>query len=134
MEFLKQYEILNKKAITDLKTSIIILQSFEDGDNELDLETIMFHLQQCAEKFIKSILDFNNIKFPHTHDIDILVNLINSNNIDIPLKINDFSHLTDYAVEGRYAILHDDIEDAHTYIEQLKQLKQFIQNNQKDKQ
>ena len=33
-----------KKAKTDLKAAKILLKSFEDGDEELDLETVMFHL------------------------------------------------------------------------------------------
>ena len=56
MEFLKQYEVLFKKAKTDLKAAKILLEKFEEGDEELDLETVMFHLQQCAEKLLKSLL------------------------------------------------------------------------------
>ncbi len=127
MEFLKQYEVLFKKARTDLKAGKNLLADFENGDDELDLETIMFHLQQCAEKLIKALLDFNKLKFPHTHDIEILLILIKSNNIKIPLNTDILENLTDYAVEGRYAIVHDDIEDAHAYINLLEKLKIFVQ-------
>ena len=68
-EFLKQYEILLKKATVDLNTAKVILENFELGEIELDLEVIMFHLQQSSEKLIKSILDYNKIKFPYSHDI-----------------------------------------------------------------
>ena len=56
MEFLKQYEVLYKKAKTDLKVAKNILEDFENGDDELDLEVVMFHLQQSTEKLLKSLL------------------------------------------------------------------------------
>ena len=73
MEFLKQYEVLYKKAKADLKAAKILLENFEDGVEELDLETIMFHLQQCAEKLLKSLLAYNKIHFTKTHDIEKLL-------------------------------------------------------------
>lgn len=54
MEFLRQYEILLKKARTDLKVAKNILEDFEKGDEDLDLEVVMFHLQQSVEKLLIS--------------------------------------------------------------------------------
>jgi len=34
--------------------------------------------------------------------------------------------LTDYAVEGRYAIMHDDLSDVDKYIEILSRLIEFV--------
>lgn len=73
MEFVKQYVILHKKAKTDLRVAKILLEGFEKGDNELDVEVIMFHLQQCAEKLLKSILAFNEQHFTKIHSIETLV-------------------------------------------------------------
>ena len=75
-KFLKQYEILFKKAVVDLNSAKVIWISFEQGNIELDIEVIFFHLQQCSEKFIKSLLDFYQIKFPRTHDLQSLINLL----------------------------------------------------------
>ncbi len=127
-KFLKQYEILIKKAIVDLNSAKVLLVSFEDGKIELDLEIIFFHLQQCVEKAIKSYLDFNKVKFPHTHDLKDLINLSNNNKLVIIKNddINDILLLTQYAVEGRYAILHDDLEDADKYIKILDELLEFV--------
>jgi len=69
-KFLKQYEILFKKAKVDLNTAKLVMDSFEEGEIELDLEIVMFHLQQSVEKFLKTLIDYNKIKFPHTHDIE----------------------------------------------------------------
>lgn len=126
IKFLKQYEILFKKAKVDLHTAKILLISFDNGDIELELEVIFFHLQQCAEKLMKTILDFNNIKFPHTHDLKNLINLLNKNKINTILEIKSLELLTEYAVEGRYAVIHDDLEDTDKYIKILNKLLEFV--------
>jgi len=128
-KFLKQYEILIKKAVVDLNTAKVVLKSFEEGNIELDLEVVFFHLQQCAEKVIKTLLDYKQIKFPHTHDIKNLIYLLNKNNIETVDYIDNFIPLTDFAVEGRYAVIHDDLYDAHQYIEQLEVLLKFVKNS-----
>ena len=124
-KFLKQYEILIKKAIVDFNSAKGLLMLFEDGKIELDLEVIFFHFQQCAEKLIKTILDYKNIKFPHNHNIRELIKIANDNKIIID-NIDELSQLTQYAVEGRYAIIHDDLDDADKYIEILEELLNFI--------
>ncbi|MEA2018108.1 MAG: HEPN domain-containing protein [Campylobacterota bacterium] len=126
-KFLKQYEILLKKAKVDLHTAKLLLTSFDNGDTELELEVIFFHFQQCAEKLIKTILDFNQIKFPHNHNIRELIKLTNDNNIIIKY-IDELSQLTQYAVEGRYAILHDDLDDTDKYIVILDELLEFVKD------
>ncbi len=128
-KFLKQYEILIKKAVVDLNTAKVVLKSFEEGNIELDLEVVFFHLLQCAEKVIKTLLDYKQIKFPHTHDIKNLIYLLNENNIETVDYIDNFIPLTDFAVEGRYAVIHDDLDDAHQYIEQLDELLKFVKKS-----
>ena len=126
MEFMRQYAVLFKKAKTDLKVSKNLLRDFEAGDDELDLEIIMFHLQQCAEKSLKALLSFNKYHFTKTHDLEILINACRENNIEIQENIETVLPLSEYAVEGRYAIIHDDLEDAHEYIKFLDELINFI--------
>ncbi len=120
-EFLKQYEILFKKSKIDLASAKILLKSFEEENTELELEVIFFHLQQCAEKLIKTLLDFQCIKFPHNHNIRELIKLASDNKILIN-NIDELSMLTQYAVEGRYAIIHDDLSDTDKYINILEEL------------
>jgi HEPN domain-containing protein len=36
---------------------------------------ITFHAQQCAEKYLKAFLVFNNSEFPYTHNITTLIDL-----------------------------------------------------------
>ena len=126
MEFLKQYEVLYKKAKADLKAAKILLENFEDGVEELDLETIMFHLQQCAEKLLKSLLAYNKIHFTKTHDIEKLLEELRKNQITTLDESKELIKLSEYAVEGRYAIIHDDLEDANNYIKILEKLSDFV--------
>jgi len=127
-KFLKQYEILIRKSAADLSSAKVLLIAFNEGQNELDLEIIFFHLQQCAEKLIKALLDFNKIKFPHTHDLKDLINLLEDNKINPIKNIDYIVLLSQYAVEGRYAIIHDDLDNANDYIVILEELLAFVRD------
>jgi len=132
-QFLKQYEILFKLSTADLKSAKVILSAFEAGDIELNLNVIFFHLQQCAEKLIKSLLDFHKIKFPHTHDLRELIYILEDNNINFIENSQNISDLTQYAVEGRYAIIHDDLDDVDKYIVILDELLEFVKEKISEK-
>jgi len=126
MEFMKQYHVLLKKAKVDLKVVKNLYADFSDGDEELDLEVIMFHAQQSSEKLLKSLLAFSKVHVTKTHDIKNLIALIHSNKIEILDDIEYLIPLTYYAVEGRYSIVHDDIEDVEKYIDYLDKLLIFV--------
>ena len=127
-KFLKQYEILYIKAKEDFVAGKYLLDGFNNHNLELKLEIIFFHFQQCSEKLIKSLLDFKEIKFPHNHNIRELIKLANDNKILIENK-DELSMLTQYAVEGRYLIIHDDLSDADKYVEILDKLLIFIESH-----
>jgi HEPN domain-containing protein len=128
MAFLRQYEILIKKAKSDLKAGKNLLEDFTNGDDELDLETIMFHFQQCAEKLLKSLLIYNRHHIVKTHDIEDLILTIQDNNLEIISDVNKLIPLTEYAVEGRYAVIHDDLDDTDKYIKILDELLIYVHN------
>ncbi len=127
-KFLKQYEVLYQKARTDFKVAKNILRDFEAGDIDLDLEVIMFHLQQSAEKLIKSLLDYNGIKYPYSHDLKTLINLSNDNSIIIP-NGDKFVPLSVYAATGRYAVIHDDLDDIDKYVILINNLLEFVKSS-----
>jgi len=120
--YLKQYEILYKKAVVDFNMAKVAFAEFEKGEIELDLEVIFFHLQQCAEKLIKAVLDFKEIRFTKTHDLALLIQLLDDNSIFIHDDIKQLIDLTDYAVEGRYAVLCEDISNAENYFKLLNEM------------
>ncbi len=125
-KFLKQYEILFLKAKEDLIAAKYLLDGFNNHNLELNLEIVFFYFQQFIEKLIKAYLDFNKIKFPHTHDLKDLINLLEDNDINFIDNIDSIVLLTQYAVEGRYAIIHDDLDDIDKYIMILDELLEFV--------
>jgi HEPN domain-containing protein len=127
-KYLKQYELFYKKAGVDFKAAQNLYEDFQKKDSELDLEVIFFHLQQAAEKLLKALLSFRHVNFPKIHDLEELINLIHRNNIDIQLNSEKIIDLGDYAVEGRYSIIHDDYEDAKDYFILISRLKEDIEN------
>lgn len=130
-KFLKQYEIFYKKAVIDFNMATIALKEFEKGEIVLDLEAICFHLQQCTEKLIKAVLDFNQIKFSRTHDLSLLIKYLDDNNIDTLPKVKDLIPLSDFAVEGRYSMIVDDLDEVDSYFKILDNLLELAKSELK---
>jgi len=111
VSFLNQYEILFNKAKADLFAANVLYARFNEGNSELDLEIICFHLQQCAEKLLKAVLSKKQIYYPNIHDLEALLNIIKDNSIDLNTDRDLLIELNDYAVEGRYSIMQDDLKN-----------------------
>ena len=126
MEFLKQYRVLYKKAKSDLNVAKILWKKFESGEVELDLTIIMFHLQQSAEKLLKALLAYNSLHYTKTHSIEKLIEVTETSNINLSKNIEKLIPLSDFAVEGRYSIILDDIEDVESHFEILDDFIIFV--------
>lgn len=84
---------MNNSAIEWLKAAfsdIVVMNSIVD--NDLVTHMTAFHSQQCIEKSLKSILEFNNKKVPKKHDILLINELVSEyiviENEDLLDKIN----------------------------------------------
>ena len=115
------------KAIVDLNSGKYLLEAFNADEIEIDIEKIYFELQQSGEKLLKSMLSKKAIRFPKSHDIEQIIELCKENNICLIEDIECLIELNDYAVEGRYSIIHDDINEADRYIVVLERLIAVIQ-------
>jgi len=115
------------KAIVDLNSGKYLLEAFNADEIEIDIEKIYFELQQSGEKLLKSMLSKKAIRFPKSHDIEQIIELCKENNICLIEDIECLIELNDYAVEGRYSIIHDDINEADRYIIVLEKLIAVIQ-------
>jgi len=104
------------KAIVDFNSGKCLLDNFENNNIEIDVEKIYFDFQQSVEKLLKSLITHNCIAIKKTHDLEELINICLKNNINLIENIEQFIDLNEYAVEGRYDIICDDIDDAPTYI------------------
>jgi HEPN domain-containing protein len=66
------------------------------------LEAIGFHSQQAAEKYLKAFLVHHQIEFPKTHNLDEILDLVESVNPDIAKTLKDINELNPYGVDIRY--------------------------------
>ncbi len=116
------------KAIVDLNSGKHLLDAYNSDELEIDIEKIYFELQQCGEKLLKSMLSKKAIRFPRSHDIEQIIELCQENEIVLVEEIECLIELNDYAVEGRYSIIHDDINEADKYIAVLEKLIEIIRD------
>lgn len=66
------------------------------------LEDACFHAQQCSEKALKALLMSQQIDFPRTHIIELLLDLLKAQGVLIPESVDHAYVLTQYAVQTRY--------------------------------
>lgn len=114
------------KATIDFNSAKALFELFEANKLDIDIDKVYFELQQSAEKLLKAILSKSGIKFSKTHDIDKLISLCDENSIELIDNIDELISLNDYAVEGRYDIICDDIEDSDQYFIIVEKLINFI--------
>ena len=110
------------KAIVDLNSARYLLEAFNEDKIDIDIEKIYFELQQSAEKLLKSILSKHAITFPKSHDIEQILALCKQHGIELIENVEVLIELSDYAVEGRYSIIHDDLNESEKYIEIIEKL------------
>lgn len=120
-----QYEIFLKKADADLS---LVKHALALEDQQIDHDIIFFHLQQAVEKYLKTLISLNGVHFEKIHDIDKIIGICRNNNIELPDYIDVFIELNPYAVEGRYAVIADDLDDAASYANLLYKFKEFVVN------
>ena len=96
-ELMKVIQEWVEKADNDLKNAT---QTLEQG-KECPTDTVCFHAQQCAEKYLKAFLVLKSIDFPKTHDIGELVARL-PEKINTKLSVEEQEILTDYATVTRY--------------------------------
>ncbi len=115
------------KAENDLRATEILLKS-----DLKSFETIAFHAQQSAEKFIKALLVRHQVEFPKIHDISKLRNLILKIDRSLSVKLEPADALTPYGVEFRYPGDFDLNHQHATKAFQLaKRVKRLIMNHLK---
>lgn len=101
------------------------------NDENCQPDICCFHSQQAAEKYLKSYFVSHNIKFPKTHDLELLIRLLiqhKPNFIDI---LRNALLITGYAVTPRYP---DDthkpiLEDAKEAFQNALAIKDFVLKN-----
>lgn len=94
-----------KKANSDFTGA----QALWRTNESIHFENICFLLQQAVEKYLKSILVFERMDFPKTHDINQLTSLLPSSVKNPDFFTNANKQLLNSAVAARYPDYSDDL-------------------------
>jgi HEPN domain-containing protein len=92
------------------------------------LTGVCFHAQQCAEKYMKSLLISKKADFPKTHDLLMLNNLCSAVGIFLEIAPMHLNTLTDYAIRTRYPGEGPTLEDAKEAMEITKSVRSFARS------
>jgi HEPN domain-containing protein len=79
--------------------------------NEIPHEVLCFNTQQAVEMALKAVHIGYNLNFPKTHDIKHLADLLQNENVNIPIEVIDAEILNRYAVETRYPGFYDPLTE-----------------------
>jgi len=120
VELAKQFLM---RADDDLQISEIIMD-----ESEPIYWAIAFHAQQCAEKALKGLLTFHDIRAGKMHDIGGLLKL----GLPVLSGLEKFteqaSTLTAYAVDSRYPVQYGDVskKEAIEALEMARTIYEFV--------
>ena len=105
-----------------------------NADNNLHaetipLDTVCFHCQQAAEKFLKAFLVGKGRTYPITHDLLAILENILPINLDAEQLRDNLALLTPYAVEVRYPddFFMPSLQDAHEAREAANRVKNWLE-------
>lgn len=114
--------VLLRKANNDLTalTNMLDVEAFSE-------DIFGFHIQQAIEKALKAWLALLGVLYPRTHDINLLLGLIEQAGLDIS-EFEDFVEYNMYAVQFRYEDfdLTDQPLDRPDCIQQVSNLLQYL--------
>ena len=88
--------------------------------------TVCFHSQQCAEKYVKAFLVRHQIGFRKIHDLIRLNYLCVETDPTFDLIADALALLFPYAVDARYPGFKATEQDARAAIAAMKQVRQFV--------
>jgi HEPN domain-containing protein len=85
-------------------------------EDHCPFETICFHAQQCAEKYLKALLTLHAVPFLKIHDLTALLAVV-PKKIELGLSLLEIAIVNRYAIDVRYpgdwgAITREEAEEA----------------------
>ena len=101
-------------ASADLPGTLLGLARDDEFDSEVAATPVPgvadsilgFHAQQAVEKAMKAALAAEGAEFPHTHDLDGLLELCGNSGLEIPAALEGVDRLAPYGVHMRYGTSH----------------------------
>jgi HEPN domain-containing protein len=90
-------------------------------------DAVCFHCQQCVEKYLKAVLQANNIRIPKIHYLLELLALILKFDTSYEFLRADLDTLEDYAVHFRYPGEFAEKDQAQSAYQAAKVIRAFVQ-------
>jgi HEPN domain-containing protein len=81
------------------KSNLSLAQAENTG---VVLEDLCYEAQQAAEKAVKAVFIHRGARFPYTHDLEQLLQLLEQHGLKVPRYVKDSKELTRFALETRY--------------------------------
>ena len=89
-------------------------------------DAVCFHCQQCAEKYLKAVLQANNKHVPKIHFLLELMGLVMSFDASFELLRADLETLEEYSVRFRYPGSFAEKNEAQAAYQATKAVREFI--------
>lgn len=95
-------------------------------DPNAPTEAFGFHAQQAAEKLLKAVLVAVGARYPRTHRIAELLDLIQAAGVELPEHFDGLKQFTPFAVEFRHDVVPAeeespiDKEEVHRMLRELR--------------
>ena len=96
-DFRRQAAVLLTKAEGDYRAAACL-----GKDSSISVWTIGFHAQQAVEKALKAVLIKDGVRYPFTHDIETLTEMMEKHDLRLPPESSELSCLTLFGALFRY--------------------------------
>lgn len=90
------------------------------------VDSICFHCQQAAEKYMKAVLQEHVIRFRKTHDLEELLGLAVPAAPSLLLLEGDLKVLSEYAFKFRYPGATATLEQARQALSAMKRIRKSV--------
>ncbi|MBA4379865.1 MAG: DNA-binding protein [Anaerolinea sp.] len=89
-------------------------------------DAVCFHAQQCAEKYLKAILQEHDQRIPKIHHLAELLTLVTKVEPTCQFLLADLDVLEDYAIEFRYPGLIAEKGEAQSAFKAAQRVRIFV--------
>jgi len=96
-EELEVADLFLRKAASDLSAAHVLARDRDQQD-----DVVGFHAHQAVEKSMKAVLAVRGLEIPRTHDIVLLLRLIETGRESPPQQLEEAKSLAPWAVAMRY--------------------------------
>lgn len=100
----------------------------EMNSDEPVWDGICFHAQQCAEKYLKAVLEEENIEVPKVHDLVVLLDQMDDTAHEIELSQSKLARLSTFGVATRYPGMDADAEASREALETAEKVRSVVRH------